>query len=111
MNRSAWIDPRIALVKVAGAKAYLLDHGWRPRPYPRPEVLVFEGPLADDGTPIVQILPALEEVADYRMRIEDLISALGIIENRWAVTILEEMLALPSTNWVIEHSVSEAISG
>ena len=58
MYRSAWIDPRIAKVTVAGARAYLLEHGWRPKPFPRPEVLLFEGPMADEGHPIEQILPA-----------------------------------------------------
>ena len=109
MSRWAWIDPRIDGVTVAGAKAYLLDHGWCPRPFPRPEVLVFEGPLADDGTPIVLILPGSDIFVDYRMRMEELIGALGAIENRPAVEILTEMLALPRTNGAIEHLVSETI--
>ena len=50
-----------------------------------------------------------EKLVDYRMRIEDLISALGVIENRYAVEILDEMLALPSTNGTVEHSVSDGI--
>ena len=108
MNRS-WIDPRIDGVTVAGARAYLLDHGWRPRPFPRPEVLVFEGLLADDGTPLVLILPGSDKFVDYRMRIEELIGALGAIENRPAVEVLTEILALPRTNGAIEHLVSENI--
>ena len=108
MNRS-WIDPRIDGVTVAGARAYLLDHGWRPRPFPRPEVLVFEGPMSDEGRPIVQILPSGEHFVDYRMRMEELIGALGAIENRPAAEILTEMLALPSTNGAVEHSASESI--
>ena len=65
MSRWAWIDPRIAQVTVSGARAYLLDHGWRPRPFPRPEVLVFEGPISDEGRPFVQILPSSDKFVDY----------------------------------------------
>jgi hypothetical protein len=108
MNHS-WIDPRVAQVKVAGAKAYLLRHGWRPKPVPRPEVLLFEGPMADDGTPLTQVLPAAEHFSDYRMRMEDLIGTLGALENRYAVEILDEMLALPATNGAVEHSASEGV--
>ena len=109
MNRSAWIDPRINQVKVPGARAYLLAHGWRPKPFPRPEVLVFEGPMADEGHPITLILPSGEHFIDYRLRIEELISALGVIEKRYAVEILNEMLALPATNGVFEHPASETV--
>ena len=109
MNRSAWIDPRIAQVSVAGARRYMVDHGWRLKPFPRPEVLVFEGPMADEGHPISLIVPSSEKFIDYRMRIEDLISALGVIENRYAVEILNEMLALPTTNGAVEHSASEGV--
>lgn len=109
MHWSAWIDPRIAKVTVAGAKAYLIDHGWRPKPFPRPEVLVFEGPPADDGTPIVQWLPASERASDYRMRMEELLGSLGVLEKRYAGEILTEMLALPATNGAVEHSASEGV--
>jgi hypothetical protein len=110
MNHS-WIDPRVVRVKVAGAKAYLLRHGWRQKPFPRPEVLVFEGPMADDGTPLTQRLPAAEHYTDYRMCMEDLIGTLGAIENRYAVEILDEMLALSATNGAVEHPIPENVAG
>ena len=109
MSRWAWIDPRIDGVTVAGAREYLLDHGWRPRPFPRPEVLVFEGPMSDEGRPFVLILPGSDIFVDYRMRIEELIGALGAIENRPAVEGLMEILALPRTNGAVEHLASESI--
>ena len=108
MNRS-WIDPRIAQVRVAGAKAYLLDHGWRPKPFPRPEVLVFEKPMAHEGRLITLLLPAGEYLVDYQQAMVDLIGSLGAIENRYAVEILNEMLALPATNGAVKHPVSEFV--
>jgi hypothetical protein len=91
MNLRAWIDPRVAQVTVAGVRAYLLQRGWVLKPYPRPELLVFEGP-ADDGEPIIQVLPSSERMLDYRMRVEELIGALSVLEDRPAVDILSDIL-------------------
>ena len=55
------------------------------------------------------MLPASERLVDYRMRMEELLGSLGVLEKRYAVEILNEMLALPSTNGTAKHSVSEAV--
>jgi hypothetical protein len=93
MSHSTWIDPRIDRVTVSDVRAYLLARGWRLQPFPGPELLVFEGPKDDEGEPIVQVLPSSESLKDYRMRVEDLIGALGVIENRPATSILSDVLA------------------
>jgi hypothetical protein len=98
MSASSWIDPRIDRVRVADVQAYLEDRGWRLQPFPRPELLVFGGPLDDDGEPILQVLPSSESLRDYRMRLEDLIGALGIIEERPASDVLTDILAARATN-------------
>lgn len=54
MNAGAWVDPRVRSVRVAAVRSYLLGRGWKLRPYPGPELLVFEGPVDDDGQRIVQ---------------------------------------------------------
>jgi hypothetical protein len=87
-----WVDPRVCSVRVADVRAYLLQRGWRQKPYPRPELLVFEGPTADDGEPIVQVLPSGEELADYRQRLIELITALAVIEDRSAADVLADLL-------------------
>ena len=92
MSHRAWVDPRVSLVRVAGVRSYLLSRGWRPQPYPRPELLVFEGPPDDDGQPIVQVLPSSEQMRDFSMRVEELIAALSILEDRPAPDILSDML-------------------
>lgn len=93
MNSSAWVDPRLEMVTVSGLCSYLLARGWRQRTYPGPELLVFEGPADDDGRPIVQVLPSSERMLDFRMRAEELIAALGALEERPARDVLEEVLA------------------
>jgi hypothetical protein len=110
MNRSPWIDPRITDVTVAGASAYLLARGWRLQPYPRPELLVFEGPNDDNGEPMIQVLPSSERMRDYQMRLEDLIGALGIIEDRPAVAVLTDMLAYSRTNGAVQPQRADGVN-
>jgi hypothetical protein len=98
MNQSAWVDRRIDRVRVENVRNYLLAHNWRLQPFPGPELLVFEGPKDDDGEPILQVLPSSERLRDYRMRLEDLIGALSVIEDRPAADILTDMLASTQAN-------------
>ena len=98
MTTSAWVDPRIDRVSVEQMRAYLLDHGWHVQPFPGSELLVFSGPTDDEGEPIIQVLPSSERLRDYRMRLEGLIGALSVIENRHAGDILADVLALAPMN-------------
>ena len=71
-------------------------------------MLLYEGPADDDGQPITQVVPASERFKDFLLRVEDLIGALSVIENRPAGDILLDMLnqpigdglAAPTTNGV-----------
>ncbi len=92
MNHRTWIDPRIAQVQVAGVRAYLQQRGWTLQPYPGPELLVFGGPLDDDGEPVIQVVPSDESMLDYRMRIEELIAALSVLEDRLPTEVLADLL-------------------
>jgi hypothetical protein len=92
MSNHVWVDPRIELVDVAGIQSYLEARGWQRQPYPGPELLVFGGPVDDDGEPIIQVLPSSEKMRDFRLRAEQLITALSVLEERPAVDILEDML-------------------
>lgn len=87
-----WIDPRVGQVKPADAVRYLLARGWKRQPFPRPGVLLFEGPRDDLGEPIIQMLPASEESADYRDSLIRIITALAIIEDRLAPAVLDDIL-------------------
>ena len=98
MNERVWIDPRIAQVKVEGARSYLIKHGWTRQPYPRPEVEVYAGPLDDDGKPILVLLPASESLVDYHLRIEDLLGTLAFVEDRYAVDVLNDILQAGSSS-------------
>jgi hypothetical protein len=92
MKFSPWIDPRVQQVRVADMRSYLLDHGWKPKPSPRPQIDLFEGPLDDDGKPIVLLVPATKKGRDYFQRIIELISSLAVIEDRYAVDVLNDIL-------------------
>ncbi len=93
MNASAWVDPRIRSVRVAGVRSYLLGRGWKLQAYPGPELLVFEGPVDDDGEPIIQVIPSSEDMRDFSLRVDELIGALSIFEDRPAGQILTDILA------------------
>lgn len=98
MNIRAWVDPRIKQLTAEKVRAYMLCHGWQSQPFPGPELLVFGGLQDDDGEPIVQIVPSSERMSDFRVRTEELIGALSVIEDRPAVEILVEMLNQPSSD-------------
>lgn len=87
-----WIDPRVRGVRVADVQAYLLRRGWKLRPSPRPQLLLFEGPPADDGEPLLQAVPSSESGSDFVQRIIDVITNLSVLEDRYAVEILNDML-------------------
>lgn len=98
MSHRVWIDPRIAQVQVGGVRSYLTQRGWIRQPYPRQEVLVFAGPVDDNGEPMILLLPAVETLADYRMRIEELIEALSAVEDRPPVDIITDILQAGSSS-------------
>jgi hypothetical protein len=102
MNRKGWVDPRIDQVHIEQVRDYMLAHGWQIQPDPRSELLIFEGPLADNGQPFVQYLPLSERLRSYRMRLEELIGALSILEDRPCIEILDDMLASASSNGPVE---------
>ena len=84
LGMERWVDPRIKSVKVADMQRYLLSHGWKGKPFPRPQLLVFEGPRFG-GEKVIQVLPSSEELADYQQRLLELITALAVIEDGgWA---------------------------
>ena len=92
MNTMAWVDPRVSLVKPAAVESYMLSHGWKGAAYPRAELMVFDGQLDDDKEPIILTVPSSERLRDYRAGVIQLITALSVLEDRYAVEVLNDML-------------------
>ena len=92
MSSTGWVDPRIQLLRAITLRDYLLDRGWKLQAYPGPELMVFEGPKDDDGEPIVPVVPASEQLRDFRDRVEELLGALSVLEDRAARDILNDLL-------------------
>lgn len=86
------IDPLYRAVTVADLRSYLLRTGWQPKPFKQPQVLYFEGPQADDGTPLVQLVPVSGNYRDFPLRVEEIVQALSSIEQRPAGDILRDIL-------------------
>jgi hypothetical protein len=87
-----WVDPRVEKVRLADLRAYLLAQGWKLKPFPRPQVLLFEEPVARGKEPVVQLLPASEQARDFHRSVIDTITSLSAVENRHPVEILDEIL-------------------
>jgi hypothetical protein len=92
VNADAWVDPRVTRVRAAGLESYLLAHGWKRVPHPRKQLMVFEGPLDDDGEPFILVAPSSERFRDFTSGIVRVIESLYVIEDRHAVEILNDIL-------------------
>jgi hypothetical protein len=93
MNPWRWVDPRVVAVSLAALRAYLGQHGWEPRPAPGPNLLRFEKQAGRNEAPLVQIIPASEQLADFRQRLIELITSLSEMEDRHPVGLLDDILA------------------
>lgn len=91
------IDPRVETVRLDQVLAYLARHGWKAVPYPRPQLLVFEGSNDDDRKPITLTVPSSERMKDFREGVVFLIRSLSFIENRPAQDVLSDILATAVT--------------
>ncbi|MCI0459504.1 MAG: hypothetical protein L0Z62_21345 [Gemmataceae bacterium] len=92
MNFERWVDPRVVSVRLPALRAYLEDHGWVLKPFPRRQVLKYEGPLDDEGQPIFILAPSSEDLIDYRQGVVDIITTLSVLEDRHPVEILNDIL-------------------
>lgn len=93
MRASLQSDALIRAVRVADLRSYLLSKGWQPKPFKRSQVLYFEGPPDDEGKPLVQLVPATEQLRDYGERVENILAALSTIEERPADEILRNIVS------------------
>ena len=108
-NMDRWIDPRIRLVKAANVHAYLLVHGWEPKPSPRPQVLVFKEPAGHEGEAVLQTVPANDGVSDCTDALMRVITNLAVVEDRSAVDVLNDILGqtVPSTSNGVDVGASQ----
>ena len=97
-QRNPWIDPRVSRVTPSQATAYMESHGWKRANYPRTEIVMYAGPIADDGRPITQAVPLIESARDYVPCVITLIASIANLENRLAVDVLDEMLGVTASH-------------
>ena len=72
---------------------YLGAKGWRRREaFPRPELIVFDGPEDDGGEAIQAVIPAGTAYKDFYVRLSELLGTLAVIENRSPDEIASDML-------------------
>jgi hypothetical protein len=88
-----WVDPRVKGVRVTDVRAYLQRRGWTARSAPRPQQLAFEQPAGSPDERAVIYLPSSEQFVDYPQRVLEVITELAEIEDRYAVDVLNDILA------------------
>jgi hypothetical protein len=109
-SRNPWIDPRVAQVRPADARCYLLAHGWLPVTTANPSLEPFEKESAGGEAALVCV-PLRESGRDYTQRIVELITAVALAEARYAVAVLDDILgqtAPPSVNGANADSAAPA---
>lgn len=83
-------------LEVGDLTSYLEAKGWRRRDFPREEVLLFAGPLDNEGEPIEVVFPASKQAGDFRVRVVDVLKTLTVLEDRDEQSIVYEMPQGPS---------------
>lgn len=99
MSYRSKIDPRFHEVRPEQVRAYMLDHGWSQRPFPRPQLWVFESERVFDNqkNPIVLTVPVAQEFqAEYVAGLEDLVKALSVWQDGTMTEILGDILRYPA---------------
>ena len=91
-DRERWVDPRVSQVRLKDLKNYLSTHGWKLKPFSRPQVLRFEEPTTGGEEPVVQLVPSSEKHPDFRRGVIDTITSLSECEDRHPVEVLNDIL-------------------
>jgi hypothetical protein len=85
-------EPILASITERDVAFYLSQKGWKKAAYPRPELIVFDGPADTSGQPIKAIFPARRDLVDFQLRIQELVNNLGLIEHRDPLEIAQDIL-------------------
>lgn len=86
MNGNPLHVPLIALLR------YLKDKGWSRKEHPNDKLLLFRGPLSDNGAPLEVLIPSNEQYLDYADRVNDVVKILSLIVQKSASDIVREIL-------------------
>jgi len=103
-----WVDPRVERVHPHQIEKYVLGHRWTARESGYSTVRVFEPPYRAEYYPILSIWQDLTDPG-YVDLVCRTITDIAKFEDRWAVDVLNEILAQPTDeplNGVHSHSQS-----
>ena len=88
-----WIDPRVLQVKPADAEKYLIQRGWQQvKPYSR-NLTAYSRPGDGEEGSFVYV-PLVPDAPEYPQRMIELVAALALEEDRYAVETLNDILQL-----------------
>ncbi len=101
----------VGALEVSDLTSYLGAKGWRRRDFPRDEVLVFSGPVDDEGEPVEVVFPASKQARDFQDRLRDVLTTLVALEERDGQSIVHEMLRPSFDRLTLRASGKQADDG
>ena len=78
MNAWRWVDPRVASVRLAAVRDYLVGRGWQLSHSPNPNLLRFEKPGEANGKPLYYFTPDIQ-AGNKKMATGDELKTFGSI--------------------------------
>ncbi|MEW6732470.1 MAG: hypothetical protein AB1489_14165 [Acidobacteriota bacterium] len=82
----------LQFIDISYLSSYLEKHGWKQSEHPNDRIILFKGPLDNDGEPIDLVIPKNKSFGDSYRRLAEALDVLSIIEKRPANEILNEIL-------------------
>jgi hypothetical protein len=93
MLRTPFPDPNLEPTLIRKFTTYLIRKGWTQVDHPNTRIILFYGPLDDQGEPLQLILPASTTFLDTRLRIAEALDLLSIVQQESHAAIFDQIMA------------------
>jgi hypothetical protein len=93
MLRTQFPDTDLEPTLIRKFLTYLLRKGWTQVDHPNTRIILFYGPLDDEGEPLQLILPANTTFLDTRLRIAEALDLLSIVQQESQAAIFDQITA------------------
>lgn len=70
---------------------YLESIGWKKADHPNTRILLFHGPLDDEGMPLELVLPRSMAYVDALLRLSEVINTLAVLQGKPPRSIINEI--------------------
>lgn len=92
MTRISTDEPILKQVSVERFREYLIRSGWTPSKHPNERILLFEGSVDDDGSPLQLVLPRSNHLQDANILLAEAINLLAVLTRESPELILHRIM-------------------